>query len=252
MLLPRLFASLLSLRKTVKRRKFKSSIEYVRPKPKPKDNNPMKHKIYNDRLKALLPTSTRPLADPPTSSVRCALYPSRDVHSSEIQACFDIVKSTSAADYKSSTLKWRPSEKLKEMQDENMWYILLRDPDPANASPTRDLTSFSPVIGFLSFMFTHDDPPHEDRTVLYIYEVHLIDSYRGQGHGTHLMETVENIASHVRLNKIMLTVFTSNRRGRQLYERLGFVKDECCPPDRQVRGRIIEPDYLIMSKELAV
>ncbi|KAF2652543.1 acyl-CoA N-acyltransferase [Lophiostoma macrostomum CBS 122681] len=189
--------------------------------------------------------------DPPTSSVICALYPGKDVHSSEIQACFDIVQSTSATDYKSSALKWRPSEKLKEMQDEDMWYILLRDPDPANASPTRDMTSFSPIIGFLSFMFTHDDPPHQHRTVLYIYEVHLIDSYRGKGLGTHLMETIDEIAKFVRLNKIMLTVFTSNTGGRRLYEKLGFVKDECCPPIRQVRRRTIEPDYLILSKELA-
>ncbi|KAL6709635.1 hypothetical protein ACN47E_001063 [Coniothyrium glycines] len=107
------------------------------------------------------------------------------------------------------------------------------------------------ILGFLSFMFTNDDPPHENREVVYIYEIHLQKCLRGQGLGSRLIKFAEGAARECGISKVMLTVFTANIGARALYERLGYSKDKCSPRDRIVRNKTIEAEYAIMSKLLA-
>jgi ribosomal protein S18 acetylase RimI-like enzyme len=102
----------------------------------------------------------------------------------------------------------------------------------------------------MSFMFTYDDPPHEDREVAYLYEIHLLEQLRGRGLGKKLVEFLEMAARQTGISKTMLTVFASNSAARGLYENLGYGKDACSPGDRVIRRRVIKADYIIMSKEL--
>jgi ribosomal protein S18 acetylase RimI-like enzyme len=198
----------------------------------------------------------------------------------ELAACFDLISTTSQEDYKASSMGWHPTEKMKEMKDNEMMYLLVRqeqgflgmdkveqsgeqgptgwpvssnyhkstDKAPYIASPPKRYTGA--ILGFLSFMFCFDDPPYEARQVLYIYEIHLDDRLRGQGLGGRMIKWVESQARLVKVTKVMLTVFTSNESARKLYERLGFVKDECSPDDRVTRRKTIKADYIIMSKEI--
>ena len=104
------------------------------------------------------------------------------------------------------------------------------------------------VLGYISFMLTYDDPPHQDREVVYIYEIHLNDRLRGHGLGSRLIGFVEHVARECRIGKTMLTVFTANKGAKKLYEALGYTKDACSPGDRVTRTRTIKADYVIMSK----
>lgn len=108
----------------------------------------------------------------------------------------------------------------------------------------------SNILGFISFMFTKDDPPYEDRDVLYVYEIHMKEVLRGNGLGSKLISFVERAARICEISKTMLTVFKVNEKARALYEKLGYSKDACSPEDRVIRKRVIEADYIIMSKEL--
>lgn len=107
------------------------------------------------------------------------------------------------------------------------------------------------ILGFISFMFDYDDPPYNDREVVYIYEIHLHDGLRGQGIGSDLIRFAELVATSCDITKTMLTVFTANTGASGLYKRLGYSKDECSPKLRATRTSIIQPDYQIMSKELS-
>lgn len=157
----------------------------------------------------------------------------------QLEACFKLVESTSSEDYKAASSGWRPKEKREEMKDKQMVYLLVKTAAKEAA-----------ILGFISFMMTFDDPPHQDRQVVYMYEVHLDDSLRGCGLGSKLISFVELAACHVGIFKTMLTVFRTNTGARGLYERLGYVRDSSSPEDRVVRKRVIEADYLIMSKVL--
>jgi ribosomal protein S18 acetylase RimI-like enzyme len=106
------------------------------------------------------------------------------------------------------------------------------------------------ILGFISFMFTYDDPPHEDREVVYIYEIHLHARLRGQGLGSHLMDFVEYAARECQIDQTMLTVFTANEGARRMYERRGYTRDRCSPKDRVMRSKVIKADYIIMSAQL--
>jgi GNAT superfamily N-acetyltransferase len=106
------------------------------------------------------------------------------------------------------------------------------------------------ILGFMSFMFTYDDPPHDDREVLYIYEIHLHARLRGQGLGSNLIGFVEDVARECGVDKTMLTVFTANKGARRVYERKGYEMDECSPKDRVMRRKTVEAEYVIMSKLL--
>ncbi|KAF2710365.1 acyl-CoA N-acyltransferase [Pleomassaria siparia CBS 279.74] len=168
-----------------------------------------------------------------------------------LDECFKLIESTSSADYKAAQMGWHPKEKMEEMKDSAMMYLLVRRTDTASTPQTK-ASDPREILGFLSFMFTNDDPPHTDREVVYIYEVHLAEQLRGAGLGSHLVGMAEEAARKMGISKTMLTVFSSNKKARALYERLGYGKDACSPANREIRGRIIEADYIIMGKELVM
>jgi ribosomal protein S18 acetylase RimI-like enzyme len=163
-----------------------------------------------------------------------------------LKACFKLLARTSSADYKASSRGWSPKEKKEEMRDPEMWYILVQ----RGHRKSKPVSPAQSVLGFLSFMITHDDPPLNHITVGYIYEVHLSDEFRGIGLGSFLIGQAERIVSELGLKKMMLTVFTRNKGARRLYERLGYTKDQCSPSDRSTRRGIVEADYAILSKKL--
>ncbi|TKA67039.1 hypothetical protein B0A55_09305 [Friedmanniomyces simplex] len=60
----------------------------------------------------------------------------------------------------------------------------------------------------------------------------------------------EDIAQRVGVRKVMLTCFLSNAKARRFYERRGYTRDLCSPDDRKTRKRVVEVDYVIMSKAI--
>lgn len=93
--------------------------------------------------------------------------------------------------------------------------------------------------------------------VIYVYEVHLQPGVQGQGLGKALMACVDAIGRHESMKKAMLTVFVSNVKAIQFYERLGYWKwdEEYIPrAKKRLRSRVVEPErkptYIIMAKEL--
>ncbi|KAF2624412.1 acyl-CoA N-acyltransferase [Macroventuria anomochaeta] len=178
------------------------------------------------------------------------------MNNSELAACFDLIAKTSQQDYKSSSRGWDPDYKMEEMSDKEMMYLLIRQ---AKGYVGMDRVSeqdssanhAGAILGFISFKF---EPEEEElkmmRPVQYIYEIHLDDRLRNQGLGGRMIQWAESQARLVKISKMMLTMFTVNKGARRVYEREGFVKDELSPGDRVTRRKVIEADYIIMSKEL--
>lgn len=179
----------------------------------------------------------------------------------------NLIEQTSGDDYRASSIGWNPRKKKAEMLEEGMMYILIKQCDAAPTSTQAEYSVSHPIItmneiqepprgsnirilGFISFMFTKDDPPYEERDVVYVYEIHLAEALRGHGLGSKLLEFVESAARHCSISKTMLTVFTANESARSLYTRLGYGKDECSPKDRVMRRKVVKADYIIMSKEM--
>jgi ribosomal protein S18 acetylase RimI-like enzyme len=181
-----------------------------------------------------------------TIDVKLELLWQGELDTEDRETCFAIIEHTSRDDYESSSIGWRYKVKKQEMTHPALMYILVR------AAPGTQET-FAPgfdsdIIGFASFMLTQDDPPHEHRTVAYIYEVHLGEKFRGKGIGTFLVWTIEAMADTAGLTKVMLTVFNCNTGAIEAYKKMGYAKDEASPRDIRVRSRTIEADYMIMSK----
>jgi len=102
------------------------------------------------------------------------------------------------------------------------------------------------IHGMLSFMITVED----NFPVLYIYEIHMSRFARGTGIGGHLMRMVEGIAREAGLAKTMLTSFTKEFWTVETYRHLGYTEDEYSPEARELRGKVVKPDYIIMSKTM--
>lgn len=162
-----------------------------------------------------------------------------ELSDSDVKACVSLVEHTSGKDYKSSSLGWKPKKKEAEIKDKDMMHLLIR---------THDLSAR--LLGFMSFKFDVDDPPKQDREVVYLFEIHLLEMLRGRGLGGKLLNFLEAVARRCGVSKTMLTVFVANEAARGMYEKAGYVKDDCSPGDRVVRNRVKKADYLIMSKEL--
>jgi ribosomal protein S18 acetylase RimI-like enzyme len=113
-------------------------------------------------------------------------------------------------------------------------------------SPQRYPAGEGPILAFLSMM-----PTVEDGTdVLYLYEIHLSPQLRGSGLGSFLMSRFEGAAEAIHgVEKTMLTVFTSNEKAVEFYQKRGYEVDPFSPEPRKTRsGRGEEGGYVILSK----
>ncbi|XP_026480424.1 N-alpha-acetyltransferase 40-like [Ctenocephalides felis] len=79
-------------------------------------------------------------------------------------------------------------------------------------------------------------------TVLYCYELQVINKYQNFGIGKHLMTILEHIALKQNMEKVVLTVFKKNTDAFQFYMKIGYEKDEISP------GEDDGEDYYILSK----
>ncbi|KAF3043032.1 hypothetical protein E8E11_004472 [Didymella keratinophila] len=189
-------------------------------------------------------------------ALRFELKRSTKMSNSELAACFDLISKTSEQDYRSSSRGWDPDYKLEEMSDREMMYFLVRQAEGyigVDSVSDGDASAHHAraVLGFMSFKLEPEDEElNLMRPVLYLYEIHLDDRLRGQSLGGRMINWAIDQARLVKINKMMLTVFTVNESARRLYDREGFTKDGICPEDRVTRRKVIKADYIIMSKEL--
>ncbi|KAF3005975.1 hypothetical protein E8E13_010357 [Curvularia kusanoi] len=194
------------------------------------------------------------------STVRFELKRSNWMTSDELTACRNLISSTSQKNYEASCIGWNPEDKKEEMSHADMMYLLVRqaqkyidsDNEDSQKPSTASLAGCpGAILGFLSFKLEPEDEENEMfRPVAYIYEVHLDKQLRNQGLGARLIQWVEDQARMASISKMMLTVFAVNKGARRMYERQGFVRDPLSPEDKVTRRRVIEPDYIIMSKEI--
>jgi len=202
----------------------------------------------------------------PSSHQILPYTPTKATHDPILLACFSLIEETSSAAYAASSKGWRPKAKQREMREEGMHYLLLLPKTtPAQTEPQSQSLAVEPVelakqlLGFISFMLTIDDGV----PVIYIYEIHLCDSVRGQGMGKTLMDCVDAIGKDRGMRKAMLTVFVSNVAAIGFYEGLGYEKwdEEYIPPRKRLRStrksadsaeETRKPSYIIMAKDLDV
>lgn len=174
-------------------------------------------------------------------------YETRVMSDEDRECCFRIVEYTSSEAYKASSIGWHAISKQAEMASDRMVYLLVRAPHSSDDGfPAENLRT--DIVAFISFRIENDDEPYQWRQVLYIYEVHVAEKFRGKGLGRWLVFTVEAMAQSISIHKTMLTVFTSNKGAIKAYKKMGYTKDQASPPDRKVRNRVIKSDYLIMGK----
>ncbi|KAL8765470.1 MAG: hypothetical protein Q9194_006555 [Teloschistes cf. exilis] len=164
---------------------------------------------------------------------------SSTISPTDLNACFNLIASSSANAYASSSIGWSPAKKRKEMKLLDLRYLLV-ELRPTDQSDQR-------IDGFLSFMLTYED----GYEVVYCYEIHLAPYMQGQGIGRHLMTLVEEAGTKAGVAKSMLTVFVENQAAIEFYEKLGYLVDEYSPEPRKLRnGSIKMPTYSILSKSL--
>ncbi|POS72985.1 hypothetical protein DHEL01_v208622 [Diaporthe helianthi] len=175
--------------------------------------------------------------DPSTGTTYslCLRQPRRTMTNPELDACFSLVRATSQTDYEGSSRGWDPSAKRDEMWHPDLRYILVKDPDSA----IHAFTSLMPTI-------------EEGQPVVYCYEIHLKPHLRGTGLARLLMGWLETVAYNIDVvDKVMLTVFTRNKRAVGFYQTCGFVRDGISPQPRTLRGgKVKMPEYQILSKRV--
>ena len=74
------------------------------------------------------------------------------------------------------------------------------------------------------------------------------DNYRDIGIGTKMLETLILQAKNMGLRILTLTVFSTNKRAKHVYEKVGFKETGRIPKDIFKNGKFI--DQLIMVKDL--
>ncbi|SMR52573.1 unnamed protein product [Zymoseptoria tritici ST99CH_3D1] len=169
------------------------------------------------------------------------LFFAGDMKPEQLEECLKLVETTSRPDYENSSWGWHANRKRKEMKEKEMRYVILWQRPVREGQP-------STMLGFLSFMLTHDSTPAVP--VLYVYEIHLAKIARRRGLGYALMNVARGIASKVGVEKVMLTCFLSNTAALEFYRNLGFKKDVCSPEDRRTRNKVVKTDYMIMSEDV--
>lgn len=104
-------------------------------------------------------------------------------------------------------------------------------------------SSSKEIMAFAHFRFDLNDDDNPTQEVLYLYEIQIQPIAQKNGLGRRMMQIMEIIAMNMKMRKVMLTVFKSNKSAMGFYRRLKYDVDEISP---SMFGE--EVDYEIMSK----
>nr|ACO10885.1 N-acetyltransferase 11 [Caligus rogercresseyi] len=131
--------------------------------------------------------------------------------------------------YEGVSWGWDPEAKEKEMFEDAAWFLIATE------------SNSGIPLAFSHFRFDNDYG-HE---VLYVYELQVEESNRGQGLGRTLMGTLELLATHNKMEKLILTVLKNNAGARRFFKKtMGLKRDYTCPRDSHEETF----DYEILSK----
>lgn len=89
------------------------------------------------------------------------------------------------------------------------------------ATENQDLFSVIYLNEIIGYCWLHFEGIKK-KTKCFIYDVHIFDSYRGQGLGEKTMLCIEDYCQKRNINRIGLHVFGHNERAVSLYNKLGF------------------------------
>ena len=151
----------------------------------------------------------------------------------ELEECFNLVKSNLQSMYEKSSFGWDEEFKRAEMHEAPTRYLLLHDK--------------AELIAFLSFQIEDDD----NQAISYLYELHVRPSYQGAGFGSSLLAIFEDLSRHLKLTKTMMTVFRANEGAVKLYmDKFKYQVDPSSPKPRRIRTALHNADYMILSRSL--
>mmetsp|Transcript_6133 Transcript_6133/g.25950 ORF Transcript_6133/g.25950 Transcript_6133/m.25950 type:complete len:165 (-) Transcript_6133:2230-2724(-) len=133
--------------------------------------------------------------------VGCRVYSRRELDEKTLSWGFSMVELNVKEFYGDF---WSPREKQRELNSKQAQFIFHEDD-----RGSRD--------GFASFRFCVED----GEAVLYIYELQVDEKVRGKGIGKHMLKLLEEVAAHMKMSKVMLTVHKSNERAITFYRSQG-------------------------------
>lgn len=147
--------------------------------------------------------------------------------------------------YEKSSWGWDGEKKFAEWRNPKSRFIIVTKNDICDASETVTFGQLpeddDEIIGFMCFRY--ETGAEKNECALYLYELHIDIEYQRQGLGEELMQMAKILAVEFKMDKIMLTVFRSNKPAIKFYNKLKFVTDKSSP-------NISEADYMIMSIKL--
>ncbi|XP_018050009.1 PREDICTED: N-alpha-acetyltransferase 40 isoform X1 [Atta colombica] len=156
--------------------------------------------------------------------IKLACVKAKDATSDCLSWILDIMERNMKKMYEQSSWGWNATEKQTELTEEMAWYLVASCDDK--------------FLGFSHFRFDIDNGD----VVLYCYELQLEPSTRRKGLGRFMMSTLESMAYHNQMMKVVLTVFKHNSSAIQFFYALGYKLDNSYPP-------VSDLDYIILSKQ---
>ncbi|KAJ8907532.1 hypothetical protein NDN08_007643 [Rhodosorus marinus] len=146
--------------------------------------------------------------------VTCQVYSRRELAEKTLSWAFSMVELNVKEFYGDS---WSPREKQRELKSDHAQFIFVRV--VLILFPALDLHEDDRGVrdGFASFRFCVED----DEAILYIYELQVDEKVRGKGIGKHMLKLLEEVAAHMKMSKVILTVHKSNERAIAFYRSQG-------------------------------
>jgi hypothetical protein len=141
-------------------------------------HNPLQilERFPNEYLKKLWDIRPKPV-QPPQFDIN--LQSSLEMSDTERTKFAVIVEQTSMLDYIKAGRKWATNEKKEELSVNEMLFLVFRAGSDAGVTFAPKINTTA--IAYMAFCLAQDDKPNDNRNVVYIWELHVSEAYRGQG-----------------------------------------------------------------------